>query len=108
MPATSEPGTKGRSGLTWYSPRVCSTSGNDTPAASTSTTTPLSGVMKWEVPGSATSSETWSADSGPDRSVICIALICASASQLRPQRVDRPAQVGNLALDLLHPVVQLG
>ena len=46
VPATSAPGTNGRSGLTWYSPRVCSTSGRDTPAASTSTTTPWSGVMK--------------------------------------------------------------
>ena len=43
MPATSLPGTNGSVGLTWYSPRVCSTSGNETPAACTSTTTPLAG-----------------------------------------------------------------
>ncbi len=30
VPPTSLPGTKGRSGLNWYSPRVWSTSGNDT------------------------------------------------------------------------------
>ena len=38
-PATSLPGTNGSGGLCWYSPRVWSTSGNDTPAACTSTTT---------------------------------------------------------------------
>ena len=37
VPPTSLPGTNGRSGLNWYSPRVCSTSGNETPAAFTST-----------------------------------------------------------------------
>jgi hypothetical protein len=39
VPATSAPGMNGRSGLSWYSPRLCKTSGNDTPAASTSITT---------------------------------------------------------------------
>ena len=39
VPATSAPGTNGRSGLSWYWPRVCSTSGNDTPAALTSIST---------------------------------------------------------------------
>ncbi len=43
IPATSLPGTNGTGGFSWYSPRVCSTSGNDTPAACTSTTTPLPG-----------------------------------------------------------------
>ena len=38
-PATSEPGTNGSSGLSWYSPRVCSTSGKETPAARTRTST---------------------------------------------------------------------
>src|SRR5690606_1745535 len=38
-PATSVPGTNGSSGLYWYNPRVCNTSGNVTPAACTSTTT---------------------------------------------------------------------
>lgn len=38
-PATSEPGTNGRSGVIWYWPRVSSTSGKQTPAAATSTTT---------------------------------------------------------------------
>ena len=37
-PATSLPGTNGSGGLIWYSPRVCSSSGNETPAACTSTT----------------------------------------------------------------------
>ena len=41
-PPTSLPGTKGSGGLSWYSPRVWSTSGNETPAACTSTSTPLS------------------------------------------------------------------
>ena len=65
VPATSAPGTKGRSGLTWYSPRVWSTSGKDTPAASTSTTTPLSGVMKCDGPGSGRSSDSWQRGLGP-------------------------------------------
>ena len=34
------PGTNGSSGLIWYAPRVCSTSGKETPAARTSITTP--------------------------------------------------------------------
>src|SRR5689334_7218844 len=72
-PPTSLPGTNGRSGLTWYMPRVCSTSGNDTPAACTSTSTPLPGDMKCEGSGSGMSTSR-SAVSGPLRSVICIAL----------------------------------
>ena len=43
-PATSPPGTNGSGGLYWYSPRVCSTSGKETPAACTSITTPSPGV----------------------------------------------------------------
>ena len=39
------PGTKGRSGFIWYSPRDCRTSGNETPAALTSITTPSPGVI---------------------------------------------------------------
>ena len=51
-PATSLPGTNGSGGLTWYSPRVCSTSGKATPAARTSTTTPSPGVIGCEASGS--------------------------------------------------------
>ena len=54
-PATSLPGTKGSSGLTWYSPRVWRTSGKDTPAACTSTTTPSPGVSGCEPSGSGSS-----------------------------------------------------
>ena len=32
-PPTSLPGTNGIGGFIWYSPRVCSSSGKDTPAA---------------------------------------------------------------------------
>ena len=74
MPATSLPGTNGVGGLSWYSPRVCRTSGNETPAASTSTSTPLPGVSMWEASGSGTSASR-SAVSGPVRSAIWIALI---------------------------------
>ena len=49
-PATSLPGTNGSGGLIWYSPRVCSTSGNETPAACTSTTTPSAPVIGWVGP----------------------------------------------------------
>ena len=69
MPATSLPGTNGSGGLIWYSPRVCSTSGNDTPAASTSTSTPLPGVSMCDASGSGTSTSR-SAESGPLRSAI--------------------------------------
>ena len=71
-PATSLPGTNGSGGLTWYSPRVWSTSGKATPAALTSTTTPSPGVIGCDGSGSATSTSS-SAESGPDRSVIWIA-----------------------------------
>ena len=56
-PPTSLPGTNGSGGLNWYSPRVCSTSGNDTPAACTSTTTASSpgGESGWLGSGSGSS-----------------------------------------------------
>src|SRR5262245_46062946 len=73
-PPTSLPGTNGRSGLTWYSPRVWSTSGNETPAACTSTTTPPSGAIMCAGPGSGRSTSL-SAESGPVSSAIWIALI---------------------------------
>src|SRR5689334_12892616 len=66
-PATSLPGTNGSSGLIWYAPRVCSTSGKETPAARTSITTP-------SPPGSGMSTSL-SADSGPLSSTIWIARI---------------------------------
>src|SRR5947209_8820364 len=43
-PATSLPGTNGTGGFSWYMPRVCSTSGNATPAAWTS-------ISTWSSPG---------------------------------------------------------
>jgi hypothetical protein len=68
-PPTSLPGTNGSGGLTWYCPRVCSSSGNDTPAACTSTTTPLPGVSMCDASGSGSSA--WaSAERGPLSSVI--------------------------------------
>ena len=72
MPATSLPGTNGSGGFTWYSPRVWSTSGNETPAACTSTTTPLPGVSMCEGSGSGTSASA-NAELGPVRSTICTA-----------------------------------
>src|ERR1700712_432999 len=65
MPATSEPGVNGNGGLIWYSPRLCSTSGNVTPAAWTSMRTIPS-------PEGSSTSTTSSAD-GPSRLVICTA-----------------------------------
>ena len=56
VPATSAPGMNGSSGLSWYSPRLCSTSGNETPATSTSMiTTSPSGASGWVASGSGTS-----------------------------------------------------
>src|SRR3712207_3305371 len=68
-PPTSLPGTNGSSGLSWYSPRVCSSSGYDTPAAWTSTTTPAPGVIGWDGPGSGSSAGR-SAPAGPLSSAI--------------------------------------
>ncbi len=69
-PPTSLPGTNGSGGLTWYSPRVCSSSGNETPAACTSTTTPRPGVSMCDGSGSGSSASA-SAERGPLSSVIC-------------------------------------
>src|SRR3954454_7477435 len=66
VPATSLPGTNGRSGLSWYWPRDCSTSGKDTPAARTSILTP-------SPLGSSMSASC--SDSGPPSSTIWIARI---------------------------------
>ena len=69
VPATSAPGMKGSSGLSWYSPRLCRTSGNDTPAASTSIiTTSPSGASGWVASGSGTS--TSCSPDGPVSSLI--------------------------------------
>ncbi len=54
-PPTSLPGTNGSGGFIWYWPRVCSSSGKDTPAACTSTTTPAPGVSMCEGSGSGSS-----------------------------------------------------
>ena len=88
VPATSLPGTNGRSGLNWYSPRVCSTSGKETPAASTSTSTPDPGESMCEASGSGTST-TSSAESGPVRSTICTAFKTSE-----PTGPPEPAQGG--------------
>ena len=72
MPATSLPGTNGSGGLSWYSPRVCRSSGNETPAASTSISTPQPGVSMCEASGSGSSARA-SARSGPSRLTICTA-----------------------------------
>ena len=73
-PATSLPGTNGSGGFIWYWPRVCNSSGKDTPAAWTSTTTPDPGVSMCEASGSGNSTSA-SALSGPDSSTIWTALI---------------------------------
>src|SRR4051794_38284098 len=72
-PPTSLPGTNGSGGFIWYSPRVWRSSGNDTPAACTSTTTPRPGVIGCDGFGSG-SSTSFSAPGGPLRSTIWIAL----------------------------------
>src|SRR3954471_7504141 len=79
-PPTSLPGMNGRSGLTWYWPRVWSTSGNETPAAWTSTTTPRPGVSRWEGSGSGASTSS-RASSGPLRLAMWMALMWAGAYQ---------------------------
>src|SRR3954470_1617467 len=78
MPPTSLPGTNGSSGLNWYSPRVCSTSGNDTPAACTSTSTPLPGVSMCDGSGSGRSA-SFNALAGPERSTIWRARMAATS-----------------------------
>ncbi len=69
IPPTSLPGTNGSGGFIWYSPRVWSSSGNETPAAWTSTTTPDPGVSMCDASGSGISAIA-SAVSGPVSSVI--------------------------------------
>src|SRR3954447_11791729 len=73
MPPTSAPGTNGSGGLNWYWPRLWSTSGNETPAALTSTTTAPSGASMWLGPGSSIST-SFRLD-GPSSSTICMARI---------------------------------
>src|SRR4051812_45808741 len=90
IPATSLPGTNGSGGLNWYSPRVCSTSGNDTPAAWTSMTTPLPGVSMCDAEGSSASTSS-RALSGPVSCVIWMARIGRARLLLR-----RPRRVGKL------------
>src|SRR4051794_16883595 len=70
-PPTSAPGTNGSGGLNWYSPRDWSTSGNDTPATSTSTITPPSGASMCCGPGSSMS--TCLRLDSPPSSTICSA-----------------------------------
>ena len=77
-PPTSLPGTNGSGGLSWYSPRVCSTSGNDTPAAWTSITTPLPGVSMCDGSGSGRST-SFSALAGPESSTIWRARMAATS-----------------------------
>ena len=63
-PATSDPGTKGRSGVIWYCPRVSSTSGKQMPAAATSMTTPSplgSGRSTTSTASGPSSRVTWAA-----------------------------------------------
>src|SRR3954447_25753500 len=84
MPPTSLPGMNGRSGLTWYWPRVWSTSGNETPAAWTSTTTPRPGVSRWDGSGSGASASS-RASSGPLRLAMWMALMWAGAYQSWPR-----------------------
>src|SRR4051812_35060258 len=102
VPPTSLPGTNGRSGLIWYSPRVCSTSGNDTPAAWTSTMTPAPGVSRCDGSGSDTSTSD-SAEAGPVSSVIWIARIGAGGRYRRDEGAgehgDLAAQLGPCAVE---------
>src|SRR5439155_10475515 len=71
---TSMPGTNGTGGLIWYMPRVWSSSGNDAPAACTSTITSLPGKSWCEASGSG-SSTSFRPVSGPLSSTICTAFI---------------------------------
>src|SRR3954453_17560265 len=86
IPATSLPGTKGSSGSIWYCPRVCSTSGKETPAARTSTTTPAPGVRSCDASGSGRSAAR-SAASGPSKLTICTARIGPTVSRLVARQV---------------------
>src|SRR4051794_21082409 len=82
-PPMSDPGTNGRSGLYWYSPRVWSTSGKATPAACTSITTPEPGVSGCSAGGSGRSA-TDRADPGPLSSGIWSAFIRIPAQPAMP------------------------
>ena len=77
-PPTSLPGTNGSGGLNWYSPRVCSTSGNDTPAACTSTTTPPRRACSGCAGSGSGSSTSAARVSGPVSSAIWIARMRAT------------------------------
>src|SRR3954452_3579295 len=99
-PPTSAPGTNGSGGLNWYSPRLWSTSGNDTPAASTSTTTPPSGASMCADPGSSTS--TSFRLEGPPNSTICIARIGGilwAYDEIPPDDRARQVQAGRQGRD---------
>src|SRR3954452_10228727 len=76
VPATSLPGTNGRSGLSWYCPRDCSTSGKETPAARTSILTPSPFGSSMSVSCS---------DSGPPSSTIWIARIRGTIRAIVPR-----------------------
>src|SRR4051794_8077746 len=99
-PPTSAPGTNGSGGLNWYSPRLWSTSGNDTPAALTSTTTPPSGASMWV--GSGSSMSTSLRLDGPSSSTICMARIGGilwACDSIRPVSVlDRFKLDGKVAI----------
>src|SRR4051812_43255998 len=96
VPPTSLPGTNGSSGLNWYWPRVCSSSGNETPALSTSMTTPEPGVSGCEGSGSGRSAIS-SALSGPSRLTIWMAFTRGTLSLRRAadlvELVERAAVV---------------
>src|SRR5699024_10943589 len=76
-PATSAPGTNGRSGFIWYSPRVCSTSGKATPAARTS-------ISTWPSPATGVGTSPTVVASGPSR-----AATCAAFTRTRSARTGR-------------------
>src|SRR5436190_16038982 len=82
-------------------PRVCSTSGNDTPAACTSTTTPAPGLSACEASGAGSSTSS-SDSSGPDSRTIWTAFTGGIMS-------SRPALCGldGLCSDALPAEVQL-
>src|SRR3954447_13086372 len=107
VPPTSLPGTNGRSGLSWYSPRVWSTSGNDKPAAWTSTRTPAPGVSRCDGPGSGTSASD-SAEAGPLSSVIWIARMGGGGRYRRDEGAgehrDVAAQLGPRGVERRHDV----
>src|SRR4051812_21458381 len=83
-PDTSQPGVNGSSGLRWYSPRVCRTSGKVTPAYSTSTST-------WCGPGTGSGRSRTSTPSGPVNAVITAARMPHATSRT-PDRGTRPAR----------------